>query len=70
MVGPFKKSQCKKTHLLVELYKFTKSIEVEPVSRFDAATVVQFLKKIIHRFGYPHSIITDNGTNLFKRGMA
>ncbi|KRX70290.1 hypothetical protein T12_15239 [Trichinella patagoniensis] len=25
---------------------------------------VQFLKKVIFRFGFPHNIITDNGTNL------
>ena len=49
--------------------KFTKWVEAEPVSNCDAATAVQFLKKIIFRFGYPHSIITDNGTNLSKGKM-
>ena len=44
--------------------KFTKWVEAEPVSKCDAATVVQFMKKVIFRFGFPHSIITDNGTNL------
>ena len=28
-----------------------------------ARTAVKFLKDIILRYGYPHSIITDNGTN-------
>lgn len=27
------------------------------------------MKKVIFRFGFPHIIITDNGTNLSKRDM-
>ena len=69
MVGPFKRSKDKKTHLLVAVDKFTKWVEAEPVSKCDAATVVQFMKKVIFRFGFPHSIITDNGTNLSQGAM-
>ena len=69
MVGPFKPSSCKKTHLLVAVDKFTKWVEAEPVSSCDAETAVKFLKKIIYRFGYPHSIITDNGSNLSEGAM-
>ena len=69
MVGPFKRSKDKKTHLLVAVDKFTKWVEAEPVSKCDAATAVQFMKKVIFRFGFPHSIITDNGTNLSKGAM-
>ena len=68
-MGPFKRSKDKKTHLLVALDKFTKWVEAKPVSKCDAATTVQFIKKIIFRFGFPHSIITDNGTNLSKGEM-
>ena len=67
MVGPFKRH--KKTHLLVVVDKFTEWVEAEPVSKCDAATAVQFMKKVIFRFGFPHSIITDNGTNLSKGAM-
>ena len=70
MVGPFKRSKDKKTHLLVAVDKFTKWVEAEPVSKCDAATAVQFMKKVILRFGFPHNIITDNGTNLSKGAMA
>ena len=66
MVGPFKRSKDKKIHLLVAVDKFTKWVEAEPVSKCDAATAVQFIKKVIFRFGFPHSIITNNGTNLSK----
>ena len=69
MVGPFKRSKDKKTHLLVAVDKFTKWVEAEPVSKCDAATAVQFIKKVIFRFGFPHNIITDNGTNLSKGAM-
>ncbi|SPT17889.1 unnamed protein product [Triticum aestivum] len=69
MVGPFKRSKDKKTHLLVTVDKFTKWVEAEPVSKCDAATAVQFIKKVIFQFGFPHSIITDNGTNLSKGAM-
>ena len=69
MVGPFKMSSTKKTRLLVEVDKFTKWVEAEPVSSCDADTTVKFLKKLILRFGYPHSIITDNGTNLSNGAM-
>ena len=62
--GAFQMSPCKKTHLLVAIDKFTKWVEVMPVTNCEAITVVQFLKRIIYRFGYPHSIITDNGTNM------
>ena len=69
MVGPFKRSKDKKTHLLVAGDKFTKWVVAEPVSKCDAATAVQFMKKMIFSFGFPCSIITDNGTNLSKGAM-
>ena len=69
MVGPFKRSQDQKTHLLVAVDKFTKWVEAEPISKCDAATAVKFIKKVIFRFGFPHSIITDNGTNLYQGEM-
>ena len=69
MVGAFNRSKDKKTHLLVAVDKFTEWVEAEPVSKCDAATAVQFMKRVIFRFGFPHSIITDNGTNLSKGAM-
>ena len=55
--------------MLVAVDKFTKWVEAETVSKCDAATVVQFIKKVIFCFGYPHSIITDNGTHISKGSM-
>ena len=64
MIGPLcKSSNGGYTRLLVAVDKFTKWIEAAPVTTQDAETVVKFIRSIVHRFGVPHSIITDNGTN-------
>ena len=63
MVGPFKPARGNMTHILVMVDKFTKWVEVKPIRKLDGNTVVTFLKDIIPRYGYPHSIITDNGSN-------
>ena len=43
--------------------KFTKWIEAKPVTNQGDTDAVKFLESIIFRFGVPHSIITDNGSN-------
>ncbi len=63
MVGEFKPARGNMTHMLVMVDKFTKWIEVKPIRKCDGHTAVTFLKDIILRYGYPHSIISDNGTN-------
>src|ERR1041385_8669473 len=64
MVGSLKKSsKGGRTHLLVAVDKFTKWIEAVPITSSTALTAVNFIKSIIFRFGVPHNIITDNGTN-------
>ena len=70
MVGPFKKARESLTHLLVAVDKFTKWVEVKPIAKCDGATAPRFLREIIFRYGYPHSIITDNGTNFAVGEMA
>jgi hypothetical protein len=67
MVGAFRPARGKMTHILVMVDKFTKWIEVKPISKCDGHTTVKFLKDIILRYGFPHSIITDNGSN-FAQG--
>ena len=66
MVGPFKTARSGMTHLLVAVDKFTKWIEAKPIKKLEGQTVITFFKDIIYRYGYPHSIITDNGTNFAK----
>jgi transposase InsO family protein len=55
------------THLLVAIDKFSKCVEVRPISNLRTEQVVAFFTDIIHRFGVPNSIITDNGSQFTGR---
>jgi hypothetical protein len=70
MVGKFKTAPGGYTHLLVTVDKFTKWVEAKPIKKCDGNTANKFLRELIYRYGYPHSIITDNGTNFAKGEMA
>src|SRR4051812_23690514 len=63
MVGPLRTGKYGFTHILVAVDKFTKWIEEKPIKVLDSAITVNFMQGIIHRFGVPHDIITDNGSN-------
>src|SRR3954454_6975065 len=68
MVGKLKRSSlggCE--FLLVAIDKFSKWIEAKPVKKADGATALKFVSDLVVRFGLPHSIITNNGTN-FSHG--
>jgi transposase InsO family protein len=62
LVGPLQKAPGGFTHLLVAIDKFSKWIEVRPLTSIGSKQAVAFFTNIIHRFGVPNSIITDNGT--------
>ena len=63
MVGPLQTTPCGFTHLLVAVDKFTKWIEAKPIRKLDGATALRFVRDLVVRFGLPHSIITNNGSN-------
>ena len=44
-----------------------KWIEARPISTIKSEQVMLFFLDIIHRFGVPNSIITDNGTQFTGR---
>src|SRR3954451_15592816 len=70
MVGKLKRSSlggCE--FLLVAIDKFSKWIEAKPVKKADGATALKFVRDLVVRFGIPHSIITDNGTNFAHREL-
>jgi transposase InsO family protein len=68
MVGPLPASSPgRHTHLLIAVDKFTKWIEAVPVTNQGATAVVNFFKMITCRFGIPHSIITNNGSNFTSK---
>ena len=62
MVGPLQKAPGGYTHLLVAIDKFSKWIEARPINQIKSQQAVLFFTDIIHRFGVPNTIITDNGT--------
>jgi ribonuclease HI/transposase InsO family protein len=62
LVGPLQKAPGGFTHLLVAIDKFSKWIEVRPLTSIRSEQAVAFFTNIIHRFGVPNAIITDNGT--------
>jgi hypothetical protein len=54
-------------YILVAVDKFTKWVEAAPVITQDSTVAINFIKSIVFRFGVPHSIITDNGTNFTSK---
>jgi transposase InsO family protein len=67
LVGPLQKAPGGFTHLLVAIDKFSKWIEVRPLNSIRSKQAVAFFTNIIHHFGVPNSIITDNGTQFTGR---
>ena len=63
MVGPLKGGSHKKKYLLVMVDKFTKWIEAKPVKTAESGLVIDFISGVVHRYGVPHSIITNKDTN-------
>jgi hypothetical protein len=64
MVGPLKTTPLGFMHLLVAVDKLMKWVEAKPIRKLDGKTTLKFVKDIVVRFGIPHSIITNNGSNL------
>ena len=67
MVREFKKAPNGFDHLLVAIDKFTKWIKVQPITNLKFERATEFIQDIIHRFGVPNRIITDNGTLFIGR---
>jgi hypothetical protein len=63
MIGPFTTVLGGFTHVLVAIDKFTKWIEYKPIAKLTPDRVVDFISDILHRFGFPSTIITDLGSN-------
>jgi transposase InsO family protein len=67
LVGPLQKAPGGFKHMLVAIDKFSKWIEVRPLTSIGSEQAVVFFTNIIHRFGVPNSIITDNGTQFTRK---
>jgi transposase InsO family protein len=67
IVGPLRKAPGGYTHLLLSIDKFSKWVEVRPITNLRAEQAVTFFTDIIHWFRVPNSIITDNGSQFTGR---
>jgi transposase InsO family protein len=67
IVGPLRKVPTGYTHLLVAVDKFSKWIEARLITNLRAEQAVSFFTDIVHRFGVPNSIITDNSSQFTSR---
>ena len=63
MIGPLPTVPGGFTHILVVVDKFTKWIEVKPVTKISSDRAVEFISEILHRFGFPNTIIIDLVSN-------
>jgi hypothetical protein len=63
MIGPFTMAPGGFTQVLVAIDKFTKWIEYKPITKLTPDRVVDFISDILHRFGFPNTIIMDLGSN-------
>jgi hypothetical protein len=64
MIGPLPTAPGGFNRVLVAINKFTKWIEVKPVTCPKSDRVLDFLDELVHRYGLPHRNITDLGSNL------
>jgi transposase InsO family protein len=67
LVGPLKRTTGGFTHLLIAIDKFSKWIEVRPITNVRSEQATLFFTDIIHRFGVSNYIITDNGTQFIGK---
>jgi transposase InsO family protein len=67
IVGPLRKAPGGYTQLLVAIDKFSKWVEVRPITNLRAEQAVMFFTDIVYRFGVSNSIITDNGSQFIGR---
>jgi transposase InsO family protein len=67
IVRPLRKVPGGYTHLLVAIDKFSKWVEVRPITNLRAEQVVTFFTDIVYRFGVPNSIITNNESEFTGR---
>jgi ribonuclease HI/transposase InsO family protein len=67
IVGPLRKAPGGYTHLLVAIDKYSKWVEVRPITNLRAEQAVTFFTDIVYRFRVPNSIVTDNGSQFTGR---
>ena len=69
MIGPLTVAPEGFNHVLVAVDKFTKWIEYKSIVKISSDRAVDFISDIIHQFGFPHTIITDLGSNFTSQSF-
>jgi hypothetical protein len=69
LVGPLKRTTGGFTHLLIAVDKFSKWIEAYPITNIRSEQAALFFTDIIHCFGVPNCIITNNGTQFTDKKL-
>ena len=69
MIGPLTVAPGGFNHVLVAVDKFTKWIVYKPIVKISSDRAVDFISDIIHRFGFPHTIITYLGSNITSQSF-
>lgn len=59
----FERGAKKNKYLLIMVDKLTKWIEAKRVASTKSGPIIEFISDVVHRYGIPHSIIMDNGSN-------
>lgn len=70
-LGPFKLTEEGNQHIIVAIDALSKYVELEAVPDTAAANAVRFLNNnIVHRFGTPVRIVSDQGTAYMAKEVA
>ncbi|KAL5553887.1 hypothetical protein UlMin_041288 [Ulmus minor] len=70
LIGPLPLGKYRMKFAVVAIDYYTKWVEAEPLSEITEAQTTSFVwKNIVCRFGIPHSLVSDNGTQFDSAGL-
>ncbi|KAL5583471.1 hypothetical protein UlMin_015913 [Ulmus minor] len=70
LISPLLQGRYKMKFAIVAIDYYTKWVEVEPLQEITEARTTGFIwRNIICRFGIPHSLVSDNGTQFDSAGL-
>lgn len=68
LVGPLPRSYSGHVHLLTVVDIFSKHVWLHPLKQATSKTIVKFLEEeVFLRYGVPHCIISDNGSQFISK---
>lgn len=68
LLGPYPRSKSRNTTILIVLDQLTKFIWLKPLRTATASAIVRYIEsEVIHMFGAPESILSDNGVQFISK---